>query len=248
MTGSELKEFIYDLLTDPQYDLKKVKHTTLRKNLLSVHVIRSRPFEDIISILSDRLKVATISNQHNVILILLNNILFDGKVANYERRIGTRFVDLIYKGSRYELKMKSNVDRGKLAIYINEYYKEMLASIQLKNFWLLGFFIKRIDTKVKKGEICKSYLVVIEISDKVLKELKKEELIKRADEILDEGLEKVREEDDGGIFLPVKNVLIVDRLRDELKEKDKALKEKDRIIKKLKEQLKKATLRDVNKY
>jgi len=73
--------------------------------------------------------------------------------------------------------------------------------------------------------------VVIEISDKVLKELKKEELIKRAEEILDEGLEKVKEEDDGGIFLPVKNVLIVEKLRDELKEKDEALKEKDKALK-----------------
>ncbi|MHA1382063.1 MAG: hypothetical protein ACTSRG_27135 [Candidatus Helarchaeota archaeon] len=129
LTGSELREFIYGLLTDPQYDLKKVKHTTVRKNLLLVHIVRSRPFEDIISLLSDRLKVATMSNQHNVILILLNNILFDGKVMNYDRRIGTRFVDLIYEGSRYELKMKSNVDRGRLALYINEYYKEMKASI-----------------------------------------------------------------------------------------------------------------------
>ncbi|MHA1382064.1 MAG: hypothetical protein ACTSRG_27140 [Candidatus Helarchaeota archaeon] len=115
--------------------------------------------------------------------------------------------------------------------------------------WL---FFKRIDTKVKKGEICKSYLVVIEISDKVLKEYKKEELIKRAEEILDEGLEKVKEEDDGGIFLPVKNVLIVEKLRDELKEKEQALKEKEQalkekneVIKKLKEQLKKTSLRDV---
>ncbi|MHA1298500.1 MAG: hypothetical protein ACTSO9_03555, partial [Candidatus Helarchaeota archaeon] len=70
----------------------------------------------------------------------LNNILFDGKVINYDRRIGTRFVDLTYKGSRYELKMKSNIDRGRLAVYINEYYKEMLSSIQLKNIWLFGFF------------------------------------------------------------------------------------------------------------
>ncbi|MHA1386625.1 MAG: hypothetical protein ACTSR3_22965, partial [Candidatus Helarchaeota archaeon] len=99
LTGSDLKEFIYNLLTDSSYDLKRVKYTTIRKNLLLVHIIRSYPFEDIISLLSDRLKVATISNQHNVILILLNNILFDGKVINYDRRIGTRFVDLTYKGS-----------------------------------------------------------------------------------------------------------------------------------------------------
>jgi len=72
---------------------------------------------------------------------------------------------------------------------------------------------------------------VIEIKDKVLKEFKKEELIWEVDEILGAGLEKVKEEDDGGIFLPVKNMLIVEKLRDELKEKDEALKEKDIALK-----------------
>ncbi|MHA1440202.1 MAG: hypothetical protein ACTSPD_21855 [Promethearchaeota archaeon] len=72
---------------------------------------------------------------------------------------------------------------------------------------------------------------MIEIKDKVLKEFKKEELIWEVDEILGAGLEKVKEEDDGGIFLPVKNMLIVEKLREELKEKDEALKEKDIALK-----------------
>lgn len=122
-----------------------------------------------------------------------------------------------------------------------------------KQFWELCFFEKRAPMQNQISDYCLYYLVIIEVTTTKIpqkgkgKGKTKAQVVKEAQELVKWAVEQVKEEDnidEEGILFPVKNVLIVDKLREEkqaLKRenlaKDQQLTEKDREIRKLKEEL-----------
>ncbi|MEX2681611.1 MAG: hypothetical protein Q6373_008425, partial [Candidatus Sigynarchaeota archaeon] len=111
-----------------------------------------------------------------------------------------------------------------------------LASAAAKNAWWLCYLARRPSPKGKIGDACMYYLVIVEIpvaplvaaGGEACRAAVGDEAMRLADEIE----KKVVEEDevDEGFLVPVKNVWIVDKLREENKQKDKVIAEKDNII------------------
>jgi hypothetical protein len=158
------------------------------------------------------------------------------------------------------------VDYRNIIPFITQYFDEMIQQRTAKQFWWLAFFAQRSDSKAKKREVCSHYIVVIELTTQheLMEHKNLKEITQHVQKQLDQLIETVAEEDqleeepDEAVLLPVKNILIYEKVREQkhmlmeiveeqkqalqekdqaLQEKDQALQEKDTLILKLQKQL-----------
>ena len=196
-----------------------------------IHAMRCDIFTRLLDLLKDRMAIATLANQHLVIMVLANHVLLDGVPANLEVQHGNRHrFDLVHDKVRYELKTKSMVDDDNIQDYLIQYHREIIAQASVKHRWLLAFLLKRGDAKTNKRASCKYYLLLVEIDARrvVASATTRQALCNEVSKLSQELKEKLADEDDmgEGIFFPVDNVFIVDALRDEI---DELRDEKERL-------------------
>jgi hypothetical protein len=141
--------------------------------------------------------------------------------------------------------------------FVRQYYLEMVKEKAQKRTWWLCFFMRRRVPKGKIGETCTYYMFLIQVPTERLTRRKgdRDEIESEAKTLVSDVIDKVASEDDAteeevvdGFLVPVHNVWIVERLREQktqlqqevteqaeaLAEKDEALAEKDEALAKAK--------------
>jgi hypothetical protein len=176
--------------------------------------------------------IANLANQHDALKIFLNVVLLGGDLTQLERRDLGRFpIDILDGLTGYELKTKQSTSFDDIPLYIKEYYANMVKFKHTKKYWWLIFFQERKDAKEEISEMCKFYLVTIEINTELLTADKQDylKLTQEVMELVQKLKEKVEKKDEmeNGIFAPVDNFIVVERLRKKIKQKDQ---EKELII------------------
>ncbi|MBN2152777.1 MAG: hypothetical protein JW839_15100, partial [Candidatus Lokiarchaeota archaeon] len=174
------------------------------------------------------------AHQHDVVLVVGNVILLGGDASRLKRR-DSRGREIDITALRHTIEVKNGIDVSPRDVprLVNEHFGEMLASAASKATWWLCYLARRPEPKGTIGDVCMYYLVIVEIPVAPLAAAGGEacraavggEAMRLADEIQ----KKVVDEDgvDEGFLVPVKNVWIVDKLREENKQKDKAMAAKD---------------------
>ena len=236
LSGNNLRKYILEYLKSDEIDPNLVRIDTFHTKLSTVHIVRSEPFEDLITRLTDMAESGNLSLQHDIVkvfmgVILLNLTLDDLEVEN---EYGT-LIDLISGLIPYELKTKRNVDHHEISAFITEYYNKMIKSRKQKHIWWLGFLNKLDISKLKKGRNCIRYLILIELDMRKsgMSIKNQHNVIADAQQVVDQAVQTIMEkdgmDDDEGVLFPVKNVWITDKLRDivikEKSEKEAALSE-----------------------
>jgi hypothetical protein len=277
LSGKDLIQFIQSYLDQPTTQKLDLKLTTYPNKLddSHIHIIRCMRFERLIDLLEDRTVVGFLTTQHNILEVFLNSILLQDRAVLLERKGQEGFIiDLQVDGTvSYELKVKRNVDYRDISPFIEQYFDTMREQQNAKHIWWLAFFAQRVDSKAKKGEVCPYYIVVIELTTqhesmdpKNLKKITRH-VQKQMDTIMQTVIEEdeLEEEPEEAALLPVKNILLYEKVREEkhhlqdivqeknqmiiekdqalqekdqaLQEKDQALQEKDKTIEMLQKQL-----------
>ena len=130
LTGKELVKFIVEYLKlEKQKDsFKMLKTTIYRGNLCRIYIIRSKPFEDLLNILSKKAKVCVLSSQHDIVKAFLAPVLLNADLSNLEvRNEYESLIDIVKELIGYELKTKNNLDHTFIKGFISEYFQEMIA-------------------------------------------------------------------------------------------------------------------------
>ncbi len=226
-------------------------------------MLRCILFERFLNLLEEHMFVAKWSNQYDAFKIFLNVTLLQGDLSQVERRNAHNvLIDIIHATDTIEMKTKQAISLIDTSTYLEEYFPEMVANQGEKSHWWLVFFVQRgEDPQSKLGETCSYYLVLVEIRTRglvatvdCLQHLSEEVIT-----LVQKVEKRVREEDQvkKGIFAPVDNYVVVERLRKRIKivtrerdkalrekeaalqEKEAALQEKDALIKKLQEEMQK---------
>ncbi len=247
---------LYEFLIANRPFLAELKITTEAIEGISVTMLRCILFERFLNLLEEHMFVAKWSNQHDAFKIFLNVTLLQGDLSQVERRNAHNvLIDIIHATDTIELKTKQAISLTDTSTYLGEYFPEMVAHQGEKSHWWLVFFVQRgEDPQSKLGETCSYYLVLVEIRTRGLVATA-DCLLNLSEEVMTlvQKVEKrVREEDQvkKGIFAPVDNYVVVERLRKRVKkvtrerdkalrEKEAALQEKDALIKKLQEEMQK---------
>jgi hypothetical protein len=200
-----------------------------------VTIIRCHAFEAFLKFLEKKMFSAKWSNQHDAIKIFLNMVLLGGDVSQLEQRNPHNvLIDILNETESYELKTRQKLTFTEIPSFIKDYYEEMIESREEKSVWWFIFFQKRDDQKDIIEDVCLYYLILIELHTKEFLHgiAKLESITKEVMNLVQKLKRKVAEEDDikKGIFSPVGNYLIVDKLRTD---NDKVVKKSQLIQDKL---------------
>ena len=210
--------------------LKAVKVSSVSGSIVRVLALRCWGIEGLADFLSDKVKVGVLSHQHDVVLVIGNLVLLGGKLQELKRKDGHgQEIDITTLRHTIEVKNGIDISPRDVPRLVDEYFGEMVASAASKTTWWLCYFARRPAPKGKIGDVCMYYLVIVEIpvarlaacGGKACRAATGDEAMRLADEIQ----KKVVAEDevDEGFLVPVKNIWIVDKLREENKQKDKEL-------------------------
>jgi hypothetical protein len=233
-SGRSLEWWIHNFISN--YNGKPMKKDSISKNNITVNFLRSDPFENLIKELKKISVTGSLGHQHDSIKVFLNKDLLKGNFSDIEQRNfeGIK-IDITNFDDTYELKTRRNVAIPEIRNFIFDCFNEMIKMRQIKHRWWLIYFMKRTDTKAKKGHVCMYYLVLIEINVKDYKNLKDsfEKIVKDVQQMVEsvkKTVIKKDEIDDPGILVPVENILVVESLREDVREKDAVIQEKDAVI------------------
>jgi hypothetical protein len=237
LSGNKMLARVDAFLRENVVLLKAVKVSSVSGRIVRVLALRCRAIEGLADFLADKVKVGVLAHQHDVVLAIGNVILLGGSVSSLKRR-DTRGQEIDIVALRQTIEVKNGIDIRPRDVprLVDEHFDEMLASAASKQAWWLCYFARRPSPKGKIGEVCMYYLVIIEIPVAVLvasggkacRAAVGDEAMHLADEIQ----KRVVDEDevDEGFLVPVKNIWIVDKLREESKQKDKELATKDKEL------------------
>ena len=235
LSGKELLEKMQEFLENNENLIKKLKVTRIVGEYANINIIRCNALEEFLNLLDEKMIVAALQNQHDVISVFLNYTLKQGNLSQIKQRnIEGTEIDLMHGLENYELKTRKNLEVNDIPDFISDYYQDMIKNQGVKDKWWLVFFQQRTDTKDKIQEICLYYLVLIEIPTKNLDYPNKNTITKEVIKLVQKAEKKVLEEDnindDEGILVPVDNIIVVDRLRKKVEKKDQIIQQKDQII------------------
>ncbi|MBD3268420.1 hypothetical protein GF373_17270 [bacterium] len=142
-----------------------------------------------------------------------------------------RVHDLVVAMGPEEVKTMNNVTRARLREFLARHLDEVGARANEIRRWWLAFLRAVDEPKSRKGRACKYYLELVEVAPPDIAGVSHVVLLDEVDRLVLEAQKKVTEEDEiEGFFVPVKNVWIVESLREEVAEKDAALAEKDAAL------------------
>ena len=188
--------------------------------------------------LADKVKVAVLAHQHDIVLVVGNVILLGGDVSWLKQR-NAKGIEIDISRWKESIEVKNGVDIGPrdVAGLVGEYFDEMVASKASKRTWWLCFFLRRPEPKGKIAVGCMYYLAIVEVrvagldTSKACRASIEAEAVQMSEEIVKQVVEEDGIED--GFLVPVKNVWIVDKLRMENKRKDEIIVEKDKAFAKV---------------
>jgi hypothetical protein len=230
LAGNEMLARVDAFLRENVALLKAVKLSSVSGRIVRVLALRCRAIEGLADFLSDKVKVGVLAHQHDVVLVIGNVILLGGNVSGL-KRINARGQEIDITALRQTIEVKNGVDIRPRDVprLVDEHFDEMLASAASKQAWWLCYFARRPSPKGKIGDVCMYYLVIIEIpvatvvasGGKACRAAVGDEAMHLADEIQKQVVHE--DEVDEGFLVPVKNIWIVDKLREESKQKDKEL-------------------------
>ena len=231
--------------------LERVRVMTVRDDGLAVHAVRCDAIEALYAFLHDRIKVAALPGQHDMVLAIMAMVILKDTNAsiNVRSTAGGPQLDLVSMRKTYELKTACNVGDGDIGPLVAGHLDEMHASHGRKETWLVAFWRHRATPPQGiLGGACTEYLFVVEIAARLAggDPVQRATLTGKVASMVQEVEERACEEDEviEGFLVPTKNVWIVDKLRREcqvkdeviaenkeaLAEKDEALAEKDEAL------------------
>ncbi|MEX2681370.1 MAG: hypothetical protein Q6373_007205 [Candidatus Sigynarchaeota archaeon] len=223
LAGNELLARVDAFLRENEALLAAVKVSIVEGSIVRVLAMRCRAIERLADFLSDKVKVAVLAHQHDVVLVIGNVILLGGSVSGLKRRDARgREIDITVLRHTIEVKNGIDIRPRDVPRLVDEHFGEIVASAGLKKAWWLCYLARRPAPKGKIGAACMYYLVIVEIpaaevaarGGEACRVAVGDEAMRLADEI-----EKKVVTEDGveeGFLVPVKNVWIVDKLREEL--------------------------------
>ncbi|MHA1821960.1 MAG: hypothetical protein ACTSVC_15915, partial [Promethearchaeota archaeon] len=233
LSGKELIDYVTALIK--KQNLKDLKVTQVGKEHIHIYFIRSIPLENILREISNRVRVAALTTQHNFVQVFLNHLLYNGQ-GQYEVIVGSKRIDLEVNKLRHEIKTKSDVDGRNLGDFIEEYFDTMIDNKRIKHIWFYVFLLKRADAKVNKAIRWIYYLVVIKMEARHITKRERDAIKQSVSKLYQKGVNKIKKEDqikeveDEGFIVPVRNVWIVEKLRDDLEMAHKDILESKQVI------------------
>jgi hypothetical protein len=235
LSGTDLLDRLGEFFRGNKNLLKQIKISVSASERVRVVVMRCQAIEALAGFLADRVKVAVLAHQHDIVLAIGNVALLGGETSWLKRHDARgREIDITTWKDTIEVKNGVDITARDLPMLVNEYFDEMLSSKASKRTWWLCFLLRRPEPKGKIGEVCMYYLAIVEIAVAGLTgdDACRVSLGGEAMHVAEELEKRIVTEDavEEGFLVPVKNVWIVDKLRMESKQKDKALAEKDKAL------------------
>ena len=269
-SGNVLIDQIYEFLQENQDLIRAIKkefHPIERVHGSRIFILRCEFFTRLVDFLEQKAKIVTLSVQHDIAKIVLNAVLLDGSRESLERIVQLEDrsirIDILNLLDNIELKTCVGNSIQEFPDFIMSFYTTMKEQLAVRNIWWFVSFYK-FSSKKLNSRPCIYYMIGFEfnfssdsLTDLIMNQSRKK--FKEAASIMAEEAKlvletKINEEDnieaDEGFLVPVKNIWIVDRLRDELlkereekekerKEKEKERKEKEKALSDLENALKK---------
>ena len=244
ISGTELLDRVDEFLRENKDLVSQIKVSVAVGDRMRVIALRCRGIEALADFLADRVKVAVLSHQHDVVLVAGNVVLLGGNVSWLKKHnTKGREIDIMTWRTTIEVKNGVNISTRDVDALVTEYFDEMVASKASKRTWWLCYFLKRPRPKGKICDACMYYLVIVEIPVAALDASEACRVAINGEAVrLSEELEKkvvIEDSIEDGFLVPVKNVWIVDKLRlenEQLKkenaESEKALAEKNDALSK----------------
>ncbi len=231
VSGEELNRLVEEFLATVS-DWTEVKVLTIRGSTLVVHILRCSPFQEFLKVIQNRAICAQLSHQHDAILRFLNRVFFKGEgtlevpstpVAGDTSSITTH--DLVVDGIAWQFKTMNNVSDACAATFLRKYVPAMRKNAARVPHWWLGFLRKISPPKSRKRHLCFTYLVLVDVDVDRVVHTSNAVLESEVISLVQQAQEKVKREDDlgDGFLLPVKNIWVVDQLKEELAERDKMI-------------------------
>jgi len=258
LKGKELRKYIQEFIKKEFRLFNLLKNNFYSDDYFSCYIIRGQFLEELVDALENTTLIVSLMHQHIIMIEFISYILNLRENAQFEKVLASgKRIDLVAKNINYELKTGQNIAIFQSSMpesvktLVKKYLGEIKASINVKDVWWLVFFNKlnineikelkkKIETKqINKAGFSKYYLVIIEMTahnenvnsgavDTVLDHIDGKVRDTMREVLSDDGLD----EEDEGFLVPVKNIWIVDHLRDTLKEREALLEEKDKVIEK----------------
>ena len=252
LSVNKLVKFIIKYIKREEKFLSKLKITETTQGRCKVYFLRCEPLSRLAKQLSEISKVASLPSQHDIVKAVLTVVLLKASFKNIEvRNEHEKLIDIVKDLKAFEVKTMSDLSYTNISPLVHKYFKEMTNIREQKHIWWYCHFNKLDSTKIKKGRVCLYYLIVIEFDIKkigmkmeqgdqlIIKQ--ERQLITEAQKAVNKAADIVKQEDsieeDEGFLIPVKNIFVVDVLREEICKKDKLLSEKDEQIAEKDEQL-----------
>ena len=239
ISGTALIAELYKFLKNNKKLINQLKISSQSSVNAKVTIIRCHAFEEFLKLLEEKMFSAKWSNQHDAIKIFLNVVLLGGDLSQLEKMNPHNvLIDILNETESYEIKTRQALTFTEIPSFIKDYYDEMIQYRDEKSVWWLIFFQKRDDQKDILGDVCIYYLVLIELHAREFKSgnMELDSITREVMDLVQKLKRKVAEEDDikKGIFAPVDNYLIVEKLRSD---RDKAVKRAKLIEEKLQAKL-----------
>ena len=258
LKGNELRKYIQEFIKKEFRLFNLLRNNFYSDDYFSCYIIRGQFLEELVDALENTTLIVSLMHQHIIMIEFISYILNLRENAQFEKVLASgKRINLVAKNINYELKTGQNIAIFQSSMpesvktLVKKYLGEIKASINVKDVWWLVFFNKlnineikelkkKIETKqINKAGFSKYYLVIIEMTahnenvnsgavDTVLDHIDGKVRDTMREVLSDDGLD----EEDEGFLVPVKNIWIVDHLRDTLKEREALLEEKDKVIEK----------------
>ena len=236
LTGNRLVDAVVKFLDDNKKYLKELKISSKSEGISTIHYIRCHFMDKFVDFLAGVGIAGTLANQHNVITAFLARLLAGaGRESILQGTPGRSDIDIRLPGETVEVKTKRGVDPSDAGDFVQSYYDDIKLSINEPRTWWLVFFLRRLDVNpsINIGTACTNYMVVIEIRGGLERLPSLESLSLMVTRMAGELNQQVMKEDDiedEGILVPVRNVLVVEHLRDQVEHfKDQAEHFKDQV-------------------
>jgi hypothetical protein len=252
LSKNEMIKWLYSFLKS-----KRVRHLTIKQTSITgkegckYYCFRCTILQEYIKEMSRIVKVGVLGNIHDSFIVFLNHFITHSSYKSISLKdVDGIFKDLIVKMVRYEQKTAIDIDRDKFGSFVRKYFFKVLDSFQSKDIWWFVSLYKIDERKLPKNikyPVCSYYLVCMSLdtkaanlkrhSDKSVDVAKAEEIEADVNASV-EMLLKTVEKEDGfpeGIIYPVKNTIVVEDLRKQLKEEERKRKEEERKRKEIEE-------------
>ena len=245
LSRNQMIKWLYEFLNSEIIKSRSIKINKKATNQgLTYYCFRCEILQEFITEMSRVVKEGVLSNVHDSFIVFLNHYITQTDYKNISKKdLDGIFKDLITMMHRYEQKAAINVPRNQFGRFIKRYFNQVLTSLETKDVWWFVSLYKLNAQKLPKNikdPVCTYYLICVSLdttaaelktlTDKKAKKAKAKEIESSVSKAIEELLKTVEKEDGfvEGILVPVKNTIIVDKLRDialnaELRQKEAEL-------------------------